>query len=176
MYTKIERLELVLSRLPANFTLHPEVVNRTVATRETRDEFLERMDVAIQRAYGELEAMQERYKRNFHKRVRRVNRRLRAGDYVYSNPFDKSKKLPKVQIPTKRPYRVISADHRTIYIEREQLVEQVSANCALCAFRHFKRTLLVTLARCNRHSRKFVTTTMKTRNTVCRGMTARASP
>lgn len=176
MSTKIERLELVLSRLPTNFTPYPDVLNRTVATRETRDEFSERMDVAIQRAYGELKAMQERYKRNFLKCVRRVNRRLRAGDYVYSNPFDGSKKLPKVQIPAKGPYRVISADHRTIYTGREQLVEQVSANCALCAFRRLKRTFLETLACCNRHSRAFVTKPVKARNAICRRTTARASP
>lgn len=59
------------------------MVNRPEATRETRDEFLKRTDIAIQGAHGELEATQERYGRNFGKGVQLVNRRLGGDDYIY---------------------------------------------------------------------------------------------
>lgn len=50
--------------------LHIYVTEYSTATRETRHEFCRRMDIAIQRAYADLEANQEFYKRNFDKRVR----------------------------------------------------------------------------------------------------------
>lgn len=62
--TKSKPFELVLSRPATDFTLHPDVIDRPAATRETREEFSKRMDITIQRAYGELEAIHERYKRN----------------------------------------------------------------------------------------------------------------
>lgn len=74
--------ELVLSRPRTDFTLHPNVVDRPAATRETSKDFLKRMDIVMQRAYGELEAMEERCKRSFDKSVRRVNGCLRADDFV----------------------------------------------------------------------------------------------
>lgn len=86
------------------------MADRSAATRKNRDEFLKRIDIAIQRAHGELEATQELYKRDCDKRVQGVNRRLRAGDYVYIDSFDGSKSLPKLQSSAKGPYRVISAD------------------------------------------------------------------
>lgn len=74
--------ESVLSRPRTDFTLHPNVVDRPAATRETCKDFLKHMDIFMQRAYGELEAMEERCKRSFDKSVRRVNGCLRADDFV----------------------------------------------------------------------------------------------
>lgn len=72
------------------------MADRSAATRETRNEFLKRINIAIQRVYGELEATQGRYKRDFDKHVRGVNRRLRAGDCVYIDSSDGSRSLPKL--------------------------------------------------------------------------------
>lgn len=95
---KTKPFKPVLSRPKTDFTLHPDVVYRLRAICETLKEFLKRKGIAIQRAFGKLEAREERCKRNFDKRVRRINRLLCAGDYVYSDPSCELKKALKLQL------------------------------------------------------------------------------
>lgn len=45
--TKTKPFERVLNHLPTDFTLQPDVGDRPAATREARDDFLERIDIAI---------------------------------------------------------------------------------------------------------------------------------
>lgn len=74
--TNKKQFELVLGRPATDFTLHPNVLNRSAATHEICDEFSNRMDVVIQRAHGDFKATQECYKRSVDKRLRRTHRRL----------------------------------------------------------------------------------------------------
>lgn len=74
------------------------MVEYLAATRETRGELLKRVDIAVQRAYDELEAAQERCKRGVDNRVRRDYRRICASDYLYTDRADAYKNLPRLHL------------------------------------------------------------------------------
>lgn len=126
--TKTKPFELVLSCLTTNFTFHRYLRDRLARHVRFLTSFLKPLDIVIQQACSELEATQRRFKRNLDKRLRSDNRRLRGRDYVYIDPSNGSRNLSKLESSAQRPRRVISADRRAIYIERERLVQRVPAH------------------------------------------------
>ena len=90
--------------------------------------FLKTLDDTIQKAYGSLGRTQVRYKREFDKRMRRINTHLAPGNYIYRNPTDGAKTSNKLASPAVGPYRVLANDKRTITIDRDGATERVSAD------------------------------------------------
>ena len=82
------------------------------------------------KARAQLTKTQNRYKADFDKRIRRVNTKLRPGDFVYLNPTNADEKPGKLEPAAIGPFRVLLNDKRTIYIDRNGLVERVSADRA----------------------------------------------
>ena len=86
------------------------------------------MDYTTQKAYGRLRRTQARYKRDFDERIRRINSRLRLGEYVYLNPTEGGKTSNELACPAVGPYRVLASDRRTITIDHDGVTERVSAD------------------------------------------------
>ena len=126
--TRTTPFDLILSRPPPPFSLEDSADDRPLPPQEVRLKFVRRLDTALRNATNALQATQERYKRDFDKRVRKTNRRLRANDYVYLDPTSGNEKQPKLQSPAVGPYRVIANDKRTVIIDRDGDVERVSAD------------------------------------------------
>ena len=92
--------ELVLSRPPPEFSLRGADGDGPPSDRgNQRAEFLRTLDNTIQKAYGSLRQTQARYKRDFDKRVRRINARQKPGDYVYLKRTDGAKTSKKLVSP-----------------------------------------------------------------------------
>ena len=125
--TRTKPFDLVLSRPPPDFTL-AQASTTERPDNVSRFAFLKRLDVAITKARAALTKTQQRYKRDFDKRVRQTNQRLRPGDFVYLNPTEDGKQRTKLTSPAVGPYRVLLNDDHTVYIDRDGLVERVSAN------------------------------------------------
>ena len=127
--TRTTPFKLVLSRPPPDFSLRRTEGDGPLPDRRThRAEFLKKLDETIQKAYGSLRRTQARYKRDFEKRVRRVNTRLKPGNYVYLDLTDGAKTSIKLASPAVGPYRVLANDQRTITIDRDGVTERVSAD------------------------------------------------
>ena len=58
----------------------------------TCDDFRQRLDLSIEKAYNSLQRTQERHKRDFDKRVRRVKSGIRPGDFIFLDSADGVKK------------------------------------------------------------------------------------
>ena len=71
-----------LVRPPPEFSLYHTVRSRTRPTQEQRNDYVRRLDDAIEHAYTRLLATKARSKRDFDKRIRNIKQRIRAGDYV----------------------------------------------------------------------------------------------
>ena len=125
--TKTTPFDLVLSRPPPPFTLDQNA-NEQRPKRFSKHEFVKRLEHSLEKARRQLDKTQQRYKDDFDKRIRRTNRKLRPGDFVYLNPSDGSAKLGKLAPASIGPYRVLFNDKRTVYIDRDGLVERVNAN------------------------------------------------
>ena len=126
--TKTTPFELVLSRPPPPFTLQSDSAGPRKASRDAKADFIRRIENAIANAGENLRRVQERYKADFDSRVRRVNAKIAPGDYVYVDVTDGSRKLAKLETPAKGPYRVVSNDTRTMVIDRDGVIERVSAD------------------------------------------------
>ena len=126
--TKTTPFELVLSRPPPTFTMNHDAHTPRRTSAATKQDFVRRLEDSIVKANASLAKTQARYKRDFDKRVRRANRRLSPGDYVYLDPTDGSKKLGKLQSPAVGPFRVVSNDRRTLVIDRDGIIERVNAD------------------------------------------------
>jgi len=87
--------ELILSRPPAPFSLHHSVRRRPKPDAATKQDFLNRFASSIADARSTLLKSQERYKRDFDRRVRESNQRLEPGDYVYLDVPEWSHRLTK---------------------------------------------------------------------------------
>ena len=116
--TKTTPFDLVLSRPPLTFTLRDDAYRRRRSPAKEKKDFIRRLEKSIAKASDSLARTQARYKRDFDKRVRRVNRRLVPGDYVFLDPTDGTQKAGKLQPTAVGPYRVISNDKRTVDINR----------------------------------------------------------
>ena len=126
--TRTTPFELVLSRPPPEFSLRRADGEIPPTDRgNQRAEFLKTLDSTIQKAYESLHRTQARYKRDFDKRIRRINSRLRPGEYVYLNLTDGGKTSNKLASRAVGPYRVLANDRRTITIDRDGATERVSA-------------------------------------------------
>ena len=126
--TKTTPFDLVLSRPPPPFTLDQTADSAPNNRRFTKNEFLRRLDASLATARTQLAKTQQRYKDDFDKPVRRTNRKLRSVDFVYLNPSDGTAKTGKLEPAAIGPYRVLLNDKRTVYIDRDGLVERVSAD------------------------------------------------
>ena len=121
--------ELVLSRPPSEFSLRRAEGDTPPTDRGTqRAELLRTLDATIQKVYVSLHRTQARYKRDFEKCIRRINSRLRPGEYIYINPTDGGKTSNKLTSPALGPYLVLANDRRTITIDRDGVTEPVSAD------------------------------------------------
>ena len=130
--TRTTPFELVLSRPPPEFSLCRGDGDAPPSDRETMPaDFLKTLDATIQKAYGSLRRMLARYKRDFDKRVRRINARLKPGDHAYLNLTDGARISNKLASPAVGPYRILANDKRTITIDREGVTERVSADCCV---------------------------------------------
>ena len=127
--TKTTPFDLVPSRPPPEFSLtHRTTRQRPKTTADIRHDFIKRLDASMLKANESLRRVQDRYKRDFDKRVRRTRHTLKAGDFVFLDPTDGSKKLGKLKSPAIGPYRVLVNDKRTLIIDRDGIVERVSAD------------------------------------------------
>ena len=132
--TRTTPVELVLSRPPPEFPLRRAGGDAPPSDRgNQRAEFLKTLNSTIQKAYGSLRRTQACYKREFDKRIRRINSRLRPGEYVYLNLTDGGKTSNKLASPAVGPYRVLANDHRTITIDIDGVTERVSADRSVYA-------------------------------------------
>ena len=71
---------------------------------------------------------QQRYKRDFDKRIKKIKRNIREGDYVYIDPTDGMSKTGKLECPALGPFRVLKNDGRTFAIQRNEDVERINAD------------------------------------------------
>ena len=118
--------DLVLSRPPPEFSLHHSVNPRQRPTVEKKADFVIRLDRAIEKAYASLTKAQARYKKDYDRSVRRSNKNIRAGDWIYlDNPEEDPGKL---EYHTTGPHRVIANDGHTLTIDRAGQLERVSSD------------------------------------------------
>ena len=126
--TRTKPFELIVSRPPPEFSLRRADGDAPPSDRgNARAEFLKMLQDTIQKAYESLRRTQARYKRDFDRRVRRINTRLAPGNYVYLNPSDGAKTSNKLALPAVGPHGVLANDKRTITIDRDGVTERVSA-------------------------------------------------
>ena len=83
----------------------------------------------MRKARKRLYQAQCRYKCDFDKSVRRANRHIRPGQYIYLDPRDGVKATPgKLGHIAVGPYRVLVNDGRTFVIQRGEVVERVNSD------------------------------------------------
>ena len=80
------------------------------------------MDNVIQTAYSRLMKTQQRYKRDFDRRIKKIKRNIREGDYVYIDPTDRISKTGKPEFPALGTFCMLKTDGRTVVIQRNGLV------------------------------------------------------
>ena len=120
--------DLVLSRPPPALSLYHNERGVRKPSEEQRDHYIEQLEATLQKAYDHLLKTQQRYKRDFDKRVRSANRNIRPGDYVYLDPTDGTTKGMKLGSHAFGPYRVLANDRRTFVIQRDDEVERVNSD------------------------------------------------
>lgn len=81
------------------------------------------MEATIHKAYVSLHRTNDQYKRDFDRRVRRINERLKPRTYVYLNPIDGAKTTNWLASPVVGQYRVLANNQRTIKIDRDGVME-----------------------------------------------------
>ena len=70
---------------------------------------------------------QQQYKRDFDKRIKKIKRNIREGDYVYIDPTDGMSKTGKLESPELGPFRVLKNNGRMFVILRHGNVERIMA-------------------------------------------------
>ena len=123
--TKKVPFNLVLSRPPPKFSLHHSVKLRAPPTAEQKNNYAKRLDDVIQTAYSRLMKTQQRYKRDFDRRITKIQRNTQEVDYAYIDPTDGMSKTGKLESPALGPFRVLKTDERAVVIERNQDVERI---------------------------------------------------
>ena len=126
--TNTTPFNIVLSRPPPKFSLHHSVKLRAPPTAEKKNNFAKRLEDVIERAYSRFMTTQQRYKRDFDRRIKKIQRNIREGDYVYIDPTDGMLKTGKLGSPERGPFRVLKTDERTVVIRRNQDVERINAD------------------------------------------------
>ena len=135
--TGVAPFQLVLSRLPGSVVIRqePELEDGERRPKKFAQEFIKAVRELSDNAAIKLRQAQDRYKKNFDKKVRPLQHAY-AGDWVYlsreqptqSSPGDKpsSNKLSPKAIG---PYEVLTSDDHTVTILREDdFIERVSRN------------------------------------------------
>ena len=120
--TNTTPFNLVLSHPPPEFSLHHSVKLRDPPTAEQKNDYPKRMDNVIQTAYSRLMKTQQRYKRDFDRRIKKIKRNIREGDYVYIDPTDRISKTGKPEFPALGTFCMLKTDGRTVVIQRNGLV------------------------------------------------------
>lgn len=125
--TNTTPFDLVLSRAPADFTMAypPSKVKKN--GKESRGEFVERLEVTLHKARDALARTQARYKLDFDKRVK-PSRPYVRGDWIFLDTNDGVKKRPKLTHDIAGPFEVLDGFGSTVIIKRGDVVENVSAN------------------------------------------------
>ena len=100
--------DLVFSRPPPDFSLSHNERGVRKPSEEQREHCIEQLEATLQKVYDRLLKTQQRYKRDFDKRVRSANRNIRPGDYVYLDPTDGTTKGTKLGNHAFGPYRVLA--------------------------------------------------------------------
>ena len=72
--------------------------------------------------------MQQRYKREFDRRIKKIKRSIREGDCVYIDLTDGISKTGKLESPGLGPFRVLKNDGQTVVIKRNEDVERINAD------------------------------------------------
>ena len=72
--------------------------------------------------------MQQRYKRDFDRRIKKIKRRIRESDYVYIDPTDRMSKTSKLESPALGPFRNLKNDGRIVVIQRNEDLERIIAD------------------------------------------------
>ena len=118
----------MLSRPHLEFSLHHSVKLRAPPTAEQKNTYAKRLDDVIQTAYSRLIKTQQRYKRDFDRRIKKIQRNIREGDYVYINPTDGMSKTGKLESPALGTFRVLKTNERAVVIQRNQDVERINVD------------------------------------------------
>ena len=116
--TDTNPFNLVLSRPPPEFSLHHSAKLRAPPRAEQKNDYARRLDDAIQTVYSRLMRTQQRYKRDFDKRIKKIKHNIPEGDYVYIDPTDGMSKTGKLESPALGPFRVLKNDGRTFVIQQ----------------------------------------------------------
>lgn len=113
--------------------MHQSVVDRPRSNRESRDYFLRLMEAIIDKALNVLQRTQERYKKEFDRRVLKEKERLRPNDFVYLEVSNSMRKPLKLENPDTGPFRVLAADKRLVCIDHDGVVERMAEKSAVYA-------------------------------------------
>ena len=117
--------DLVLSRPPPEFTRDDRPQSRARTPRAQKSEYVQRLQVALQKASRSLQRAQARYRRDFDRGIR-VTRRIQTDDYIFLDAHDGTAKRPKLTHNMSGPFRVLGHDNNNIVIQRGEVVERVS--------------------------------------------------
>ena len=126
--TNMTPFNLLLSRPLPEFSLHHSVKVRAPPTAEQKNYYARILDDVIQTAYSRLMRTQQRYKRDCDRRIKKIQRNIREGDYVYIDPTDGMSKTGKLESPALGPFRILKNDGRTVIIQRNQEVERINGD------------------------------------------------
>ena len=119
--------DLVLSRPPPEFTRDNRPQLRARTARAQKNDYVQRLQVALQKASRSLQRAQARYKRDFDRGIR-ATRRIRTDNYIFLDTHDGPAKRPKLTHNISGPFRVLGHDSNTIVIQRDEVVGRVSGN------------------------------------------------
>ena len=104
--TNTTPFNLVLSRPPPEFSLHHSVKLREPPTAEQKNDYARRLDDVIQTAYSQRMKTQQRYTRDFDRRIKKIKRNICEGDYVYVDPTYGMSKTGKFESPALGPFQL----------------------------------------------------------------------
>lgn len=123
--------ELVLSRPPPPFVIqHSTSRRRQGKSKMANADYLNRLEDAITKARANLSAAQERYKRDFDKRIKGKLPPITDGDWVFIDPGQRTGPTNKLTPVADGRYRVLSTGRGTLVIKRGDLIERINRSRA----------------------------------------------
>ena len=123
--------ELVLSRPPPPFAIqHSTSRRRQGKSKMQHADYLNRLEDAITKSKANLSASQERYKRDFDKRIKGKLPVITEGDWVFIDPGQRTGPTNKLAPVADGRFRVLSTGRGTLVIKRGQLVERINRSRA----------------------------------------------
>ena len=119
--------ELVLSRPPPPFDLHHSTSRRLQGKAKFEHaDYVERLETTVTKARANLSAAQERYKRDFEKRIKHKLTQIEAGDWVSVDPVQRTGPTNKLTPTAVGPYRILSTGRGAVVIKRKDRVERIN--------------------------------------------------